>query len=144
MIIEDFPGSLDERMEKLENRLCETASLIIVGSSYGAVMAVLFACKNPEKVKKLVLLAPALTLHDFSPYPAHMSRVPVTVYHGRYDEVIPLDPIRRTARRLFRNLSFHVLDDDHRLSNYFSRLDWLDLLEIPSPPHGGVLSASTT
>jgi pimeloyl-ACP methyl ester carboxylesterase len=132
MILGDFSGSLDERMEKLEDLAGLKQALIIVGSSYGAVMAVLFASKKPRQVKKLVLLSPALTLDEVSPRLPRRLDLPVIVYHGRFDEIIPLGPVHSIAHRLFSDLTFHILEDDHVLSNSFSTLDWPGLLEIHS------------
>jgi len=58
MSTEDFKGSLEERMAKLENLLADKTDLILVGSSFGGLMAALYTCDHPDKVKKLVLLAP--------------------------------------------------------------------------------------
>ena len=82
MIIEDFGGSLDQRMEKLDYLLAKKRSLIIVGSSYGGLMAAIFAFNNQEKVKKLVLLAPALISEGFEPYLQRKINIPVIIYHG--------------------------------------------------------------
>jgi pimeloyl-ACP methyl ester carboxylesterase len=67
MIIEDYFGSFSERMEKLEGLLAGKDPLVLVGSSYGGLMAVVYACLHQERVKKLILLAPALHLENGSP-----------------------------------------------------------------------------
>ena len=51
MIIEDFEGPLSERMEKLKELLANKDNLILVGSSYGGLMAAVYACLHEEKVK---------------------------------------------------------------------------------------------
>ena len=68
MIIEDYDGTLKNRMDKLDRLLSDKTSVVIVGSSFGGLMGAMFACKNPTRVKKLVLLAPALTFEEFEPY----------------------------------------------------------------------------
>ena len=50
MIIEDYTGSLEARMEKLEAVLAGKEDLILVGSSYGGLMAAIYACRHPGKV----------------------------------------------------------------------------------------------
>jgi hypothetical protein len=56
----------------------------------------------------------------------------VAVYHGKKDEVIPLAPVYDVARRVFTDLTFNRVDDDHALKNTFPSMDWDDLLEIGS------------
>jgi predicted alpha/beta hydrolase family esterase len=68
MIIEDYMGSLDQRMEKLRAVLAGKEDLVLVGSSFGGLMVAMYACDNEGLVKRLILLAPALTLEEFSPY----------------------------------------------------------------------------
>ncbi|MDP1992904.1 MAG: YqiA/YcfP family alpha/beta fold hydrolase [Syntrophales bacterium] len=130
MIMEDFSGPLDQRMAKLERSLAAKSNLILVGSSYGGLMAALFACKNGSRTRRLVLLAPALVHGDFSPYAATPLVLPVTLYHGRHDLVVPPEPTRLIAERLFRNPEIHLVDDDHDLHIVFPMLDWDRLLEI--------------
>ncbi len=130
MIREDFSGPLEQRMAKLERSLAAKSNLILVGSSYGGLMAALFACKNESRTRRLVLLAPALDHGDFSPYEATPLELPVTLYHGRQDLVVPPGPTRLIAERLFRNLEIHLVDDDHDLHRVFPTLDWNKLLEM--------------
>jgi pimeloyl-ACP methyl ester carboxylesterase len=128
MMIEDFDGSLDQRMEKLNYLLTEERSLIIVGSSYGGLMAAIFAFNNKERVKKLVLLAPALISGGFEPYLEKKINTPVTIYHGKSDDVVPFGPVNDIAHSVFENLTFNAVDDDHVLSRTFKSIDWDNLL----------------
>jgi hypothetical protein len=54
--------------------------------------------------------------------------VPVVVYHGTRDEIIPLEPVRALAEVVFRNLDFRVVDDDHGLYKTVHAIDWVVLL----------------
>jgi pimeloyl-ACP methyl ester carboxylesterase len=128
MIIGDFRGSLDARMDSLKRLLADKGSLIIVGSSFGGLMAAMYAFEYQEKVRRLILLAPALASGGFDPHFAKTSDVPVIIYHGKDDDVVPLAPVRDTAHRIFKNLTFHVVDDDHVLSKTFTSIDWDRLL----------------
>jgi len=130
MIMEDYSGSLDERMEKLNGDLAGKENLILVGSSYGGLMAALFACRHETIVRRLILLAPALGHGDFGARFAQPALIPVVLYHGRFDDVVPAEPTRRTAARLFANLEYHLVEDDHNLHRIFPMLDWNGLLEI--------------
>jgi pimeloyl-ACP methyl ester carboxylesterase len=128
MIIEDFRGNLEQRMDKLNNLLANETSLIMVGSSYGGLMAAIYAFNNQGKVKKLVLMAPALISEGFEPYLPKTTDIPVTIYHGENDDVVPLTPVHNIAQRVFQNLTFKMVDDDHVLSNTFTSIDWESLL----------------
>ena len=94
MIIEDFVGSFKDRMEKLNEILSGKTSLILVGSSYGGLMAAVYAFNNEKSVKKLILLAPALDLFEFEPYLGRQLLLPVVIYHGRDDDVVSPSAVR--------------------------------------------------
>jgi pimeloyl-ACP methyl ester carboxylesterase len=128
MIIEDYTGSLEERMDKLRRTLAGKEDLVLVGSSYGGLMAAMYACDNEPAVGKLILLAPALDLEEFGPYLNRTIDVPTILYHGSRDDVVPPEPVRRIAARVFKNLSHHFVDDDHPLSGTFTSFDWDALL----------------
>ena len=136
MIVEDFCGPLEQRMARLEQSLASKSRLILVGSSYGGLMAALFAFRNENRTVKLILLAPALDHGDFRPYAAPLE-MPVTLYHGRQDLVVPPEPTLRIAKRLFRNLEIHLVDDDHDLHLVFPTLDWDALLETEGRTSSG-------
>ena len=129
MIIPNFPGNLEQRMTKLNEVLSEKSGIRLVGSSFGGLMATIFAMENEARVEKIVLLAPAIhNLRGSRDYPDRKIAVPTWVFHGRNDEVIPLKDVEHTARDIFRNLSFHIMDDDHSLHKTFKTLDWDGLL----------------
>jgi alpha-beta hydrolase superfamily lysophospholipase len=128
MIIPHFRGALEERMEKLQEVLTGQSGIRMVGSSFGGLMATLFAIKNRSRVERLILLAPALNL---MPYTDHQNRtlsLPVSLYHGTADDVIPFNEIEPIAREIFPDLSLHCVDDDHFLHKTFKDIDWDQLL----------------
>ena len=92
-------------------------------------MATLFAMEKEARVDRIILLAPAIhnLLSSTDDHEIEIS-VPVSIFHGRNDEVIPLIDVERTATQIFRNLSFHKMDDDHSLHRTFKTLDWDGLL----------------
>ncbi|MBN1568962.1 MAG: alpha/beta fold hydrolase [Acidobacteria bacterium] len=128
MIIEDFSGAFPERMQKLESLLAGKEDLILVGSSYGGLMAAAYACLHEERVKKLILLAPALHLEEYNPYLAKRLFMPIVIFHGRQDDVVPLTDVRAIAERLFVNQIFNMVEDDHPLHRTFAEMDWDSLL----------------
>jgi pimeloyl-ACP methyl ester carboxylesterase len=130
MIVKDYTGSLENRIEQLNTVLAGKTDLILVGSSYGGLMAAIYACLDPKKVKKLILLAPALDLAPFRPYLKNRLTMPTVVYHGRNDEVVSPGPVREIVEKMFADLDYHSVDDDHPLSRSFETLDWDALLKV--------------
>ncbi|HOD36264.1 MAG TPA: alpha/beta fold hydrolase [Syntrophales bacterium] len=128
MLIEDYTGPLEERMEKLKGLLAGKKDLFLVGSSFGGLMAAIYACENEGSVKKLILLAPALDFGYFEPYADKRVSLPVWLFHGRKDDVVPLAPVERVARKVFTNLSYYLVEDDHSLHKTFPLMEWEKLL----------------
>ena len=128
MIIPDFTGNLQKRMEKLNIILSDKSDIILVGSSFGGLMASLFALENEPGIKTMVLLAPAINLTEFAPTKNKKISVPVQVYLGRRDEVIPLAEVEPVVRRTFTNLTLNIVNDDHFLHNTFTTINWETLL----------------
>ena len=132
MLTPDFPGTLEERMSRLYAILGDSEGWCIIGSSFGGLMATLFATQRPQQVKKLILLAPAIAAFpadELQPPPlAGSVSVPVTIYHGIHDDVVPLEPVRRVAEELFTDLTFHVVEDGHRLHETVQAIDWPGLV----------------
>ncbi len=120
----DFRGPLDERQKVLLSILGKKTGWTLIGSSLGGLMAALFTCQHPKQVRKLVLLAPALILPEFSAALPAPVDVPTVVYHGTRDSVVPLEPTRRLAEQVFRKLDFHVVDDEHRLFKTMQEVEW--------------------
>ncbi|MBN2568214.1 MAG: alpha/beta fold hydrolase [Deltaproteobacteria bacterium] len=128
MIVEDYPGSLEKRMEKLNRLLTGRNDIILAGSSFGGLMAAIYACENEDRVRKVILLAPALHLEDFHPYLGKRLNMPAVVFHGTRDEVVPLSLVRRITENIFKNITYNVVDDDHPLRETFLSYDWDNLL----------------
>ncbi|MFH1241662.1 MAG: YqiA/YcfP family alpha/beta fold hydrolase [Pseudomonadota bacterium] len=128
MIIPNFKGDLHERMERLNEILSGKSGIRLVGSSFGGLMACLFALQNEGSVERMILLAPAINLKEFVHDEVRKISIPVWVYHGTRDLVIPLREVEGVARKTFRNLSFHVVEDDHYLHKTFEKIDWERLL----------------
>jgi predicted esterase YcpF (UPF0227 family) len=123
-----FRGPLGPRMARLISTLGDASGWTIVGSSFGGLMGALFTCFHPDQVEKLILLAPALTWPDFARNLPDPVAVPAVVYHGTGDEVIPPSPVRALAEQVFSNLTFHAVDDDHRLRETVQAIDWPALI----------------
>lgn len=129
LIVPDFTGSLWERMQALYPILGDERDWNIIGSSFGGLMGAIFTCQHPNQVRKLVLLAPALMLPEFASFlDIQPVTVPTTVIHGTADDVVPLEEVRQIAQKVFVNLTYHIVDDDHRLHKTAEQLDWEALL----------------
>jgi pimeloyl-ACP methyl ester carboxylesterase len=129
IIIPDFEGSLEERMERLYPIMGERTGWTIVGSSFGGLMGALFTCRRPQQVRKLVLFSPALVWPDFASTPPEPVSVPTVIYHGLSDELVPIEAVERLAGQVFQNLAFHAVEDDHGMYKTVHAIDWEDVLK---------------
>jgi pimeloyl-ACP methyl ester carboxylesterase len=121
-----FTGTLQERMAQLEPWLCDGGRCVLVGSSFGGLMAALWTVAHVEQVERLILLAPALHRPEFvweRPVPT-----PTLLIHGRQDEVVPFETVGEIAGKVFSDLTLRAVDDDHRLKRTSEASDWKALL----------------
>jgi pimeloyl-ACP methyl ester carboxylesterase len=128
MLTPDFSGSFDERMQQLYPILGGKAGWTIIGSSFGGLMGAVFTCSHPEQVRKLILLAPALTLPEFTTTQHAPIDIPTILIHGTQDDVVPPNPVRQMAQEVFTAMKYIAVEDDHRLQKTFMELDWDDIL----------------
>jgi pimeloyl-ACP methyl ester carboxylesterase len=128
MLVPDFSGPLAVRMDLLDSILGDETGWTLIGSSLGGLMAALFTCRAPQQVRRLVLLAPALHLPEFSRRLPKPVRVPTVLVIGRKDDVIPGETVHRIARSIFPKLTYLQVDDDHRLHHTAETLDWKAIL----------------
>lgn len=109
----DFQGmDIAERLAVAEKLTEGAKDLVVVGSSYGGLLAALLYSKHPERFRNYLLLAPALLLDADS-----IERMPAgaVVIHGRQDEIVPLDPTRAICEKF--GVRFVEVDDQHSLVN---------------------------
>lgn len=123
----DYQGSLAQRLAQLEGEVAGLDSLILIGSSFGGLMAACFALRQPQRCRRLVLLAPALNFPDYLS-PSVPVAVPTLVVIGRDDTVCPPALVLPQARASFRVLEVRLEEDDHMLHRTFPSLDWPQLL----------------
>lgn len=130
MLTPDFKGSFEERMTQLEPILAQKDNWTLIGSSFGGLMGTVYTCKHPTRVRKLILLAPALLRDSFGSFlDLEPVSVPTIIIHGTLDTVVPLEPVREAAQSLFTNLTYHIVEDDHRLHKTAQEMDWKTILE---------------
>ncbi|MGD9947369.1 MAG: alpha/beta fold hydrolase [Desulfobulbus sp.] len=122
----NYEGDLSQRLSQLEEQVAGMEKLILVGSSFGGLMATCFAIRFPEWCRRLVLLAPALN-YEYQP-PKEKVNVPTLLVMGRHDTVCPPDLVLPQAEATFSTLEVRLEDDDHMLHTSFPALDWSTLL----------------
>ncbi len=127
MIIGDYRGSINERMKTLTRRCHPFDRLILIGSSFGGLMAVNYAIAHPEKCKKLILLAPALNFDGFV-LPQEKCSIPTVLISGEHDSITPHSIVIPLAQRCLSNLETILYNDDHMLARTFPELDWSQLI----------------
>jgi len=128
ILIPDFTGDLEKRMAALDTIVGIESGWIMIGSSFGGLMAALFASQHPTQVRRLILLAPALIWPDFARQPPLPIHIPTVIYHGRQDLIVPIDIVYRLAEQVFTHLEFHAVEDDHGLHKTVHSLDWKSIL----------------
>ncbi len=127
-LIPDFKGDLNERMEQLHCALTFADNLVIVGSSFGGLMATIYTQENPILVQRLILLAPALNFPEFTAFQDKNISVETLIYHGSDDTVTPIDIVQPIVERIFLDFKYNIVNDDHSLHKTFSDMNWKSLL----------------
>ena len=127
MRMQDYSGSLEERLAQLRAQCQGLSRLVLVGSSFGALMATCHAIRYPAQCERLILLAPALNFAEFAP-PAEKILTPTRIIIGRDDVVTPPALVLPLAERTFAAAEIDLVEDDHMLHRVFSQLDWPTLL----------------
>jgi pimeloyl-ACP methyl ester carboxylesterase len=121
---------LQKRMDELRSFLDQIEKWIIIGSSFGGLMGALYTLKNSNKIIKLILLAPFLNTPFLEPSNFEPINVPVIVYHGKNDQIIPFKQSYEIAKNLFVNLKYNLVDDDHFLHATVKSINWKKLIEF--------------
>ena len=122
---------LKNRMGQLNLILKERKLWTIIGSSFGGLMATLYALQHmdpSEKIERLILLAPFLAtpmlqIDNISPL-----NIPTIIFHGKYDDIALYEASRKQAYKLFTNLEFNMTEDHHDLNNTITTLNWSKLI----------------
>ena len=128
MLIPDFTGNLSARMQSLNRILTGQKNISFVGSSFGGLMATIYTMENHNCVDRLILLAPALNFPEFSRHTIQRLTIPTWMIIGRNDTVTPAADVVPTAMKIFANLHYDEVDDDHMLAGTFRGLAWKSLL----------------
>ncbi|MDG1545269.1 MAG: alpha/beta fold hydrolase [Candidatus Poseidoniia archaeon] len=124
VISPDFNNmELEERIDIL-NEIVSKEEVVLAGSSYGGLACALVAQQQPEQVKGMLLLAPALHLpetpNDVPEDLVAPNNFPVTIIHSFTDEIVPISASKDYIKRSGNNLRLIEVEDSHVLENSFS------------------------
>ena len=119
---------LEDRMDELDLILKKRNSWIIIGSSFGGLMATLYAIRNPEKIKSLILLAPFLATPILQIENIAPLNISTKIFHGENDDIAQYKASRKRAYQLFSNLEFNTTKDHHDLNETITTLNWNKLI----------------
>lgn len=129
---------LSQRIAGIEAVLLERGPMLVIGSSFGGIAALVATSSAHAKgvtARGLLLLAPALQLPAPPPWPDdRVPPCPCIVVHGVRDEIIPIELSRELVRRRRAAapasggsaIELVECDDDHSLAS--SRAVVLDAL----------------
>ena len=115
---------LKERMGQLDLFLKKRNSWIIIGSSFGGLMATLYALLYPKKIERLILLAPVLATPLLQIDNVIPLDIPTIIFHGKYDEIALYTASRKRAYKIFTHLEFNTTEDHHDLNETIATLNW--------------------
>lgn len=127
LITPDFTGPLSVRMAQLRSIMKDEPGWILIGSSLGGLIAALYTAQYPAQISKVVLLAPALHLPEFTRHLPKPQKAPAILVIGKKDDVIPVEKVHLLAQKVFPHLTYLSVDDDHRLHHAVNTLDWESL-----------------
>lgn len=132
--------SLRDRTTQLAELLPQHPDALVIGSSFGGLVALLAAsrcARNGHMIRSLLLLAPAIVLPvppgDTIPCPLPW---PTTVLHGTRDEILAIDPVREWSKT--HAARWIECDDNHSLAA--SRDAIFSALADATPHNSGVVS----
>jgi len=119
---------LKKRMTQLLLILKNKHPWIIIGSSFGGLMGTIYSCQNPERVLKLILLAPYLSTSELDPKKYSPIDIPVIVFHGMHDKIVSVKRSKKRAETLFTNLTYNIVNDNHYLHNTVKTINWQEIV----------------
>ena len=99
----------------------EIGNVVLAGSSWGGLACALTAMQIPEKLKGLLLLAPALhypeSPNDEPEKLIAPDSVPVTIIHSTTDDIVPISASKNYIERSGNNVQLIEVEDNHVLED---------------------------
>jgi alpha/beta superfamily hydrolase len=116
----DTRGVLDwqQRLAIVERELAGLDDLVQAGSSFGGLLAALFADRHPEQVRGYLLCAP--TLHKGHADAVALVPERAVVVHAVADDIVPIEASRVFCRRI--GIEPVDVEDDHGLHRSTERM----------------------
>jgi len=94
---------------------------VLAGSSWGGLACALAAQEKPEKLRGLLLLAPALHYpeppNDNPEELVAPDSVPVTIIHSITDDIVPVSASKNYVERSGNNVQLIEVEDSHVLED---------------------------
>tara|TARA_B110000263_G_scaffold18577_1_gene14791 strand:+ start:1290 stop:1778 length:489 start_codon:yes stop_codon:yes gene_type:complete len=111
---------LIDRVELIEEKI-EAGDFVLAGSSWGGLACALAAQRKPDRIKGLLLLAPALHF----PEPPNNNpkdlvapnNIPVIIIHSVEDDIVPISASKDYIERSEDNVKLIEVKDNHVLEN---------------------------
>jgi len=111
---------LVDRVELLEKTI-EIGDVVLAGSSWGGLACALTAQQKSEKLKGLLLLAPALHYpeppNDKPDNLIAPDNIPVTIIHSKTDDIVPISASKDYVKRSGNNVNLIEVEDSHVLEH---------------------------
>ncbi len=127
--------NLDEQVGALEEEIPQGSDAVIVGSSLGGLAALGFAVRHADRIRHMVLLAPAVGMHRYASISPEVEQkrpglfeqskkfgalsippsIRTTVIHGLQDIVIDKEDVIALVKRS-PSATLLLVHDDHTLS----------------------------
>ncbi|MED6305761.1 MAG: alpha/beta hydrolase [Candidatus Thermoplasmatota archaeon] len=111
---------LIDRVELLKETI-EIGNVVLAGSSWGGLACALTAQEKPEKLKGLLLLAPALHYpeppNDDPEKLKAPDELPVTIIHSITDDIVPISASKDYIKKSENNVRLIKVEDSHILEN---------------------------
>ena len=111
---------LIDRVELLKETI-EIGNVVLAGSSWGGLACALTAMQIPEKLKGLLLLAPALhypeSPNDEPEKLIAPDSVPVTIIHSTTDDIVPISASKNYIERSGNNVQLIEVEDNDVLED---------------------------
>jgi len=111
---------LIDRVELIEETI-EAGGFVLAGSSWGGLACALAAQRKPDKVKGLLLLAPALHFPEPpNDNPKNLRApddMPVVIIHSITDDIVPISASKDYLERSKDNVKLIEVEDSHVLEN---------------------------
>ncbi len=116
----DCEGVMDiwQRLDIVEDATTDETDMVVVGSSFGGLLAALMYDRHPERFGGYVLMAPAFSREATET----IERMPdeAVVVQGLHDDVVPVGPVRSMCEQ--HDVELIEVDDDHRLHDSFDTM----------------------